>query len=150
MFLRDKDWVQVVKTIHFPSSLFLLWGLAREKCEHASQANQRIDRGFRAISRRPSPLHKTGLRGGRQGDPKSRLLRALAELFQERTLGLVRESPTEKRISPFLAFLGDAEPKKLVIGRRYCGSAKLGDSNSLKSADPRDQTPRSPADETWR
>jgi hypothetical protein len=30
--------------------------------------------------------------------------------------------------------------EKLAIGRRYCGSAKLGDSNPLKSADPRGRT----------
>jgi len=31
MFLRDKDWVGVVKTIHFPPSLFLLWGTSERE-----------------------------------------------------------------------------------------------------------------------
>ena len=31
MFLRDKDWAGVVKTIHFPPSLFVLWGYLRER-----------------------------------------------------------------------------------------------------------------------
>ena len=31
MFLRDKDWLGVVKTIHFPPSLFLLWGTSERE-----------------------------------------------------------------------------------------------------------------------
>jgi hypothetical protein len=41
MFLRDKDWAGVVKTIHFSPALFLLWATSREACERKIQANQR-------------------------------------------------------------------------------------------------------------
>jgi hypothetical protein len=41
MFLRDKDWAQVVKTNYFsPRHYFYFGGLEREACERASQANQ--------------------------------------------------------------------------------------------------------------
>ena len=31
MFLRDRDWAQVVKTNHFPRITILLWGTFRER-----------------------------------------------------------------------------------------------------------------------
>jgi hypothetical protein len=35
MFLRDKDWVQVVKTNHFPPITILLWGRTERECVSA-------------------------------------------------------------------------------------------------------------------
>ena len=74
MFLRDKDWAQVVKTSYFPPSSLSYSGgpLEREACERASQANQPSRQGFRTISRKPSAFHKTGVHGGRQSGHQSR------------------------------------------------------------------------------
>jgi hypothetical protein len=48
-------------------------------------------------------------------DAKAALRAACLELWQnpstDELLALIRESPSEKRISPFLAFLGDGDPK---------------------------------------
>ena len=42
VFLRDKDWAQVVKTNHYLSHHYLsLEGKFEEACERTSQANQR-------------------------------------------------------------------------------------------------------------
>jgi hypothetical protein len=140
MFLRDKDWAGVVKTIHFPPSLFLLWGETREK-RVSAQAKPISDlikdfeqslEGLRPSTRR---VYVAGA--------KAALRSANLELWQSYSsnelLALIRESPTEKRISPFLAFLDDEGPKN-SLSDDDSGSAKLGDSDSLKSADPRGQT----------
>jgi hypothetical protein len=41
MFLRDKDWAQVVKTNHYLPHHYFGESSKREACERTSQANQR-------------------------------------------------------------------------------------------------------------
>src|SRR5258705_9776851 len=98
VFLRDKDWAQVVKTNHYLPHHYLILGESskREACERTSQDNQRSRQGFRAISRKPKPFDETGLRGGRQSSHQSRSLGALAEPFGYRTIGLARKIPHRK------------------------------------------------------
>ena len=71
---------------------------------------------FEQSPRKPSALHQTSLRGGRQNSYQIRSLGTLAVPFDWRTIGLARKIPTEKRvrISPFLDFLGGGDPKELV------------------------------------
>jgi hypothetical protein len=65
---------------------------SREPCERATQGNQRSRQGFRAISRKPSALHETGLRGRRQ----SRSLGALSAPFE--LLASLGKSPLGGRL----------------------------------------------------
>jgi hypothetical protein len=56
---------------------------------------------------------------------KAAIRAACLELWQSPSsndlLALIRESPTEKRISPFLAFLGDGEPKNSLSDEDISG-----------------------------
>ena len=56
---------------------------------------------------------------------KAAIRAACLELWQspstDELLAVIRESPTEKRISPFLAFLGDAEPKNSLSDEDIAG-----------------------------
>jgi hypothetical protein len=56
---------------------------------------------------------------------KAAIRAACLELWQspstDELLALIRESPTEERISPFLAFLGDGEPKNLLSDEDIAG-----------------------------
>ena len=56
---------------------------------------------------------------------KAAIRAACLELWQspstDELLALIRESPTEKRISPFLAFLGDVDPKNSLSDEDIAG-----------------------------
>ena len=73
---------------------------------------------------------------------KAALRAACLELWQSYSsnelLALIRESPTEKRISPFLAFLGDEGPKNSLSDEDIAGLQNW--VIQTLSADPRGQT----------
>ena len=78
------------------------------------------------------PLRRPALEGLRPSTrrvyvagAKAAIRAACLELWQspstDELLALIRESPTEKRISPFLAFLGDVDPKNSLSDEDIAG-----------------------------
>ena len=118
MFLRDKDWAQVVKTNHYLSHHYLtLGGEFREKRVSAqakpiSEVVKEFEQSLENL--RPS-TRRVYVAGARTAIRAANL-----ELWQcpstGELLASLGKSPTEKkaRISPFLNFLGGGELKELV------------------------------------
>ena len=112
MFLRDKDWAQVVKTNHFPLHYFTL-GPESESVSAQAKAISEVIKDFEHTleTLRPS-TRRVYVAGARAA-----IRAASLELWQSPSLtdllAGIGKSPIEKgiRISPFLDFLGGGEPK---------------------------------------
>jgi hypothetical protein len=124
MFLRDKDWAQVVKTNHFPPITILLLGeepreREREACERASQAKpiSEVVKDFEQSLENLRPSTKRVYMAG----ARAAIRAASLELWQSPSttdlLASIGKSPIEKRarISPFLEFLGDGGSKQSIF-----------------------------------
>jgi hypothetical protein len=118
MFLRDKDWPQVVKTNHFPPiAILTLGGLAREKRVSAqakpiSEVIEDFEQSLESLRPSTRRVYVAGARAA--------IRAACLELWQspstDELLASIEKSPTEKRarISPFLDFLGGGGSKQSV------------------------------------
>jgi hypothetical protein len=121
MFLRDKDWAQVVKTnLLSPPSLSYSGGRVRREKRVSAQAKpiSEVVKDFEQSLEKLRPsTRRVYVAGARAAIRAARL-----ELWQcpsaTELLAWLGDSPTEKkaRISPFLDFLGGGEPKNSVSG----------------------------------
>src|SRR6266403_2883307 len=118
MFLRDKDWAQVVKTNHFPPITILLWGRTEREKRVSAQAKpiSEVVKDFEQSLGNLRPSTKRVYVAG----ARAAIRAASLELWQSPStadlLASIGKSPTEKRarISPFLDFLGDGGSKQSI------------------------------------
>jgi hypothetical protein len=116
MFLRDKDWAQVVKTNHFLGyRYFTLWNLEREKRVNTqAKAISEVVKDFEQSLENLRPSTRRVYVAGARAVIRT----AGLELWQSPSatdlLASIAKSPTEKsaRIAPFLDFLGGGDPKQ--------------------------------------
>jgi hypothetical protein len=115
MFLRDKDWAQVVKTNHYLSHL--LGGRVRDKrvSAQAKPISEVVKEFEQSLGNLRPSTRRIYVAGARTAIRSANL-----ELWQcpstGELLASLGQSPTEKkaRISPFLNFLGGGELQELV------------------------------------
>ena len=118
MFLRDKDWAQVVKTNHFPPITILLRGRTEREKRVSAQAKpiSEVVKDFEQSLGNLRPSTKRVYVAG----ARAAIRAASLELWQSPStadlLASIGKSPIEKRarISRFLEFLGDGGSKQSV------------------------------------
>jgi hypothetical protein len=119
LFLRDKDWAQVVKTNHYLPHHYLTWRAEFEERKRVSAQAKPISEVVKEFEQSLENL-RPSTRRVYVAAAKTAIRSAHLELWQCSSTGellaSLGESPSEKkaRISPFLNFLGGGELKELV------------------------------------
>ena len=117
MFLRDKDWAQVVKTNHFPPSLFYSGYFQRKKRVSAQpKPISEVVKDFEQSLENLRPSTKRVYVAGARAAIRAASLEFWQSPSATDLLASIGKAPTEKRarISPFLDFLGGGESKQSV------------------------------------
>ena len=118
MFLRDKDWAQVVKTNHFPPITILLWGTSKREKRVSAQAKpiSQVVKDFEQSLENLRPSTRRVYVAGARAAIRAASLELWQSPSANELLASIGKSPTEKRarISPFLDFLGGGGPKQSV------------------------------------
>jgi hypothetical protein len=119
MFLRDKDWAQVVKTNHSPLASLFYSGEPPERKKRVSAQAKAISEVVKDFEQSLENLRPSTRRVYVAG-ARAAIRAASLELWQSPSvtdlLASIAKSPTEKsaRISPFMDFLGGGGPKQSV------------------------------------
>jgi hypothetical protein len=117
MFLRDKDWAQVVKTNHFPPSLFYSGYFQGKKLVSAQpKPISEVVKDFEQSLENLRPSTKRVYVAGARAAIRAARLEFWQSPSATDLLTSIGKAPTEKRarISPFLDFLGSGESKQSV------------------------------------
>ena len=115
MFLRDKDWAQVVKTNHLPHHYFALGPREKRVSAQAKPISQVVKDFEQSLQTLRPSTRRVYVAGARAA-----IRAASLELWQSPSatdlLASIGKFPIEKRarISPFLDFLGGGGPKQSV------------------------------------
>jgi hypothetical protein len=108
MFLRDKDWAQVVKTNHFPPITILLWGHPEREKRVSAQAKaiSEVVKDFEHSLQNLRPSTKRVYVAGARAAIRAASLEFWQSPSTNELLASIGKSPIEKRarISPFWIF----------------------------------------------
>jgi len=120
MFLRDKDWAQVVKTNHFPLHYFTLGQPPEKESVSSAQAKpiSEVLEDFEQSLRTYRPSTRRVYVAGARAAIRAASLELWQSPSATELLASIGRSPTEKRarISPFLDFLGGGGLKQSASG----------------------------------
>jgi hypothetical protein len=117
MFLRDKDWAQVVKTNYFSPDHYFTFEVPRSEEKRVSAQAKPISevvKDFEQSLRTYRPSTRRVYVAGARAVIKAAGLETWQSTSLTDLLASIGKFPTEKsaRVSPFLDFLGGADPKQ--------------------------------------